>query len=64
LIDTASNDLRGEYRSTWVLLSASQSFFDQPEIAAVAETIPLIRSLKPWTDDYSSLLPILQLNRH
>lgn len=64
LIDRPSDDARGEYRSTWVLLSASRTFFSQPEVAAVAQTVPRITALRPWTDDYSTLLPILQLGHH
>lgn len=64
LIETPSNDSDGSYRATWVLLTDSSTFFERPEIAAAIEAVPTIPGLRPWTDDYSSLLPILQLTHH
>jgi len=64
LIETPSNDSDGSYRATWVLLTNSLTFFDRPEIVAAIESVPTIPGLRPWTDDYSSLLPILQLTHH
>ena len=60
LINTPPNDFTGEYRAEWVLLTADPAIFSQPEIAAVATPIPLRPKLRVWTDDYSSLLPILR----
>ena len=54
----------GAYRSTWVLLTNSQDFFERPEIATAITETPTAPRLRPWTDDYSSLLPILQLTHH
>jgi hypothetical protein len=64
LIEAASNDSDGSYRSTWVLLTNGKTFFDRPEIAAADDTVPTTPRLRPWTDNYSSLLPILQLTKH
>jgi hypothetical protein len=64
LVETPSNDSDGSYRATWVLLTNSPSFFERPEIAAAVESVPTIPGLRPWMDDYSSLLPILQLTHH
>jgi hypothetical protein len=47
-----------------VLLSTNAAFFDQPEVAAVAVSVPKDSRLRVWTDDYSSILPILQLSHH
>jgi len=47
-----------------VLLTASPTFFSQPEIAAATELIPITPNLRAWSDDYSSLLPILELSHH
>jgi hypothetical protein len=60
LINTPPNDVSGEYRAEWVLLTADQAIFSEPEVAAVAAPIPLRPNLRVWTDDYSSLLPILR----
>jgi hypothetical protein len=64
LIETPSNDSDGSYRSTWILLTNSPKFFERPEIAAAIDVVPTIPGLRPWTNDYSSLLPILQLTHH
>ena len=64
VIERAGDDATGAYRSTWVLLTSSPTFFDLPEISAAATKTPTTPRLRPWTDDYSSLLPILQLTHH
>jgi hypothetical protein len=64
LFDTPSIDSLGEFRSTWVLVSASPTFFALPEVAAIATSITAIPGLHAWTDDYSSLLPIFQFGGH
>ncbi len=64
LVETASDDATGTYRSTWVLLSDSATFFSRPEVAPAISKTPVTPRLRPWTDDYSSLLPIVQLAAH
>ena len=64
LIESPGDDATGSYRSTWVLLTNSPTFFNLPEIAAPATETPTTPRLRAWTDDYSSLLPILQLTKH
>jgi hypothetical protein len=64
LVESAGDESAGSYRSTWVLLSDNTSFFSRAEIAAVADKTPTLPGLRVWTDNYSSLLSILQLTRH
>jgi hypothetical protein len=64
LIESAPDAARGAFRSTWVLLSESPTFFTKPEIAVAIQPVPTIPGLRLWTDDYSSLLPILKLSHH
>jgi hypothetical protein len=64
LIESPGYEPTGSYRSTWVLLSNSPTFFKRPEISYAATETPTTPRLRPWTDDYSSLLPILQLTKH
>jgi hypothetical protein len=64
LVESSPNAARGAFRSTWVLLTTSPTFFTQPEIAAATQPMPTLPGLKVWTDDYSSLLPIVQLGHH
>jgi spermidine synthase len=51
----------GAYRATWVLVSQDAGFFARPEVAAATARIEPKPELRVWTDDYSSLLPVLRL---
>jgi hypothetical protein len=64
LVESSPDAAHGAFRSTWVLLTTSPTFFTQPEIATATQPMPTLANLKLWTDDYSSLLPIVQLGHH
>jgi hypothetical protein len=64
LVESPGDDLLGSYRSTWVLLSNSPEFFKLPQITSLSTETPTTPRLPPWTDEYSSLLPIVQLTKH
>ncbi|MEO6803345.1 MAG: fused MFS/spermidine synthase [Granulicella sp.] len=64
LFDRAGEDAAGTYRSTWVLLTNSPAFFERREVAPLTTSANGATHLRTWTDDYSSLLPILQLTKH
>jgi len=53
------NEDRGEFSATWMLASANESFFDQPAIFNRAVEPVENPKVRLWTDDYSSLLPML-----
>jgi len=55
-----ANEERGEFSATWVLLSNSPTFFQQPEVFNHARTPEIDSKVRVWTDDYSSLLPVLR----
>ena len=59
-IDSAPDSSRGESLASWILLTSRPAFFTQPEIAAASHPIDTVPSVKLWTDQYSSLLPILR----
>ncbi|HTH53770.1 MAG TPA: fused MFS/spermidine synthase, partial [Edaphobacter sp.] len=61
---TGSAESRGEFRAEWVLMTANPHLFDQPEMIGFADQIYVKPGLRLWTDDYSSLLPILQTGGH
>jgi spermidine synthase len=50
----------GEYRATWVLVSADDSFFAKPGVAGASTAIREQAGLRVWTDDYSSLLAVMR----
>lgn len=54
-----ANDSRGEYSATWMLVTENVAFFQQPELVAHAFSPETLPGLRPWTDDFSSLLPVL-----
>ncbi|HXC94570.1 MAG TPA: fused MFS/spermidine synthase [Edaphobacter sp.] len=64
LVESPGDDATGSYRSTWVLVTNSSMFFSRPEISPLVAETPITPGLRPWTDDYSSLLPVIQLTHH
>jgi spermidine synthase len=61
IVSTEDDDDTGAYSSDWVLVTANEKFLELPEIANASEKIEPKPGLRLWTDDYSSLLPILNL---
>ena len=55
-----ANDDRDEFSAYWVLLTDNAAFFAQPEVAAAGRAPVFRPGLRLWTDDYSSLLPLLR----
>jgi spermidine synthase len=62
LVTTEDNDDTGAFSSDWVLVTANEKFLALPEVADASAKIDLKPGLGLWTDDYSSLLPILNLH--
>jgi hypothetical protein len=63
LVESEDVPAEGEYRATWVLVSADAAFFEKPDVEAATTAVPRQAGLRLWTDDYSSLLPVLRLGR-
>jgi hypothetical protein len=59
-VSTPPNDSLGEFSATWMLLTNSPTFFHEPEVFNHASKPTLNPRVRVWTDDYSSLLPILR----
>jgi len=59
-VSSLSNEDRGEFPAYWVLVSSNAELFAQPQVAAAAQPPVLKPGLRLWTDDYSSLLPLLR----
>ena len=58
-VSTIEKPSRGEFNASWMLVSDNPAFFAQPEVLK-AGRMPVVKpGLKLWTDDYSSLLPVL-----
>ena len=58
-ISSPENIDRGEFNAAWMLVSDGDAFFSTPLIFNVARQPSLNPRVRVWTDDYSSLLPIL-----
>jgi hypothetical protein len=59
-VSTLPNEDRGELSANWVLVSDNAAFFAQPEVVAASRPPVFKPGLRLWTDDYSSLLPLLR----
>lgn len=60
LVDTESDQMEGWNGSTWILLSDSHEVFANEEIWEAASDIAGALTIPAWTDDYSSIFPILK----
>lgn len=58
---TGGDAAKGEYRAEWVLISPDPAFFDRDGLAGAS--IAPVAGVTAWTDDYSSLLPLVQWGR-
>jgi spermidine synthase len=63
VVESFAVPAEGAYRATWVLVSADAGFFRKPGVEAATSVIPRREGLRMWTDDYSSLWPVLRLGR-
>jgi hypothetical protein len=62
LVESGAVPAEGEYRADWVLVSGD-AFFAKPEVRAVSTVVSGQDGLRVWTDDYSSLLPVMRWGR-
>jgi hypothetical protein len=58
-VSSGENRETGEYSATWMLLTDNADFFAQRAVASHVRKPIANPSVHVWTDDYSSLLPLL-----
>jgi hypothetical protein len=58
-VTSLQNEQRGEFTADWMLLTESPDFFNQPEVASRVRLPVESPKMRLWTDDYSSLLPLI-----
>jgi SAM-dependent methyltransferase len=63
LISGPDDYLRDYWKSDWVLVSANDAFLAKPAIASARREITVPARLRLWTDDYNSLLPVIQVKQ-
>jgi spermidine synthase len=60
---SSPDDEYGAYAADWVLITADRDFLSLPAVKDVAAEIEPRPGFRWWTDDYSSLLPLLKIRR-
>jgi hypothetical protein len=64
-VHSLENNQRGESNATWVLVTGNSRFFALPAVASYSHDAVQRAGIRLWTDDYSSLFPLLRLtNQH
>ncbi|HEV2484883.1 MAG TPA: fused MFS/spermidine synthase [Terracidiphilus sp.] len=59
-VSSPANQETGEYSATWMLLTDNAAFFSLPAVSSRVRKPVENPSVHLWTDDYSSLLPLLR----
>jgi hypothetical protein len=63
LVGSAPNDDKefdtGEYTADWVLVTANKDFISNEKVVEAGGEIVVNAAVRPWTDDYNSVLPLL-----
>jgi hypothetical protein len=59
-VHSHGDEQNGLYFADWVLVTANQAFLAQPEVFNNAFPTHLRTDVRLWTDNYSSLLPLLK----
>jgi hypothetical protein len=59
-IHTHADEQNGFYYADWILVTANQNLLHQPEIVNNGFATPLRADVKLWTDNYSSVFPLLK----
>ncbi len=60
LIDSPANPAEGAYKSSWVLVTNNSTFLADPTVTQNTVPIDKVPGTRLWTDDYSSLVPLLK----
>jgi hypothetical protein len=59
-VHSHGDEQTGLYYADWILVTANQAFLDQPEIVNNGFLTPLKAGARLWTDNYSSVFPLLK----
>ncbi len=59
-VHSMRNEERGEFTADWILVGNNPDLFHVPEFANAADLVALKANVQLWTDDYSSVLPVLR----
>jgi SAM-dependent methyltransferase len=59
-VHSHGDEQTGLYYADWILVTANQAFLDQPEIVNNGFSTPFQEGVRVWTDNYSSVFPLLK----
>jgi hypothetical protein len=59
-VHSHADDQNGLYYADWILVTANQVFLGQPEIVNNGFPTPVQAGVRLWTDNYSSVFPLLK----
>jgi hypothetical protein len=59
-VHSHGDEATGLYYSDWILVTANNAFLEQPEIVNNGFPTPLKAGVRVWTDNYSSVFPLLK----
>jgi SAM-dependent methyltransferase len=59
-VHSHGDEQTGLYYADWILVTANQAFLDQPEIVNNGFSTPTQEGVRVWTDNYSSVFPLLK----
>src|ERR1700678_917681 len=59
-VHSHGDEQNGLFFPDWILVTTNQAFLSQPEVVNNAFPTPLRPDVRLWTDNYSSLLPLLK----
>lgn len=60
MVDVDGDDEAGTYGTTWVLVAAPEAEIFTKDLGPDAKPVDSARKVRVWTDDYSSIYPILK----
>ena len=61
VFESGADPAKGEYRAVWVLVASDDAYFERDGLGGAR--IPKVAGVVAWTDDYSSLLPLVEWGR-
>src|SRR3984885_15154109 len=59
-VHSRGDEQNGFYYADWILVTANETLLSQPEIVNNGFTTPLQANVRLWTDNYSSVFPLLK----
>jgi len=60
LVSNSDDHPNGIYAATWILVGSSAAFATRPQMEETGRVLPSAKGDVLWTDDYSSLFPLLK----